>query len=63
MCVAATLANALGIPACAAASADREAESTKCVGRSEAGLAAHSPGRRHCSNIYSFITNVVKLRK
>jgi hypothetical protein len=38
MCVAAALAKAIGI----------EAESTKRAGRSEAGLAANSPGRRHC---------------
>jgi hypothetical protein len=43
MCAAAGLAKAIGIPAYAAASADREAESTKCVGRSEAGLVANSP--------------------
>lgn len=40
MCVAAALANAIGI----------EAKSPKCVGRSEAGLVANSPGRRHCQN-------------
>lgn len=40
MGVDAVLANAIGI----------EAESTKCVGSSEAGLAADSPGRRHCLN-------------
>jgi hypothetical protein len=44
MCVAAALAKAIGIPACAAASADREAESTKRVSRSEARLVANSPG-------------------
>jgi hypothetical protein len=38
MCVAAALAKAIGI----------EAESPKRVRRSEAGLGANSPGRRHC---------------
>lgn len=43
MCVAAALANAIGI----------EAESTKCAGRSKAGLVANSPGRRHCQPLMS----------
>jgi len=38
MCVAAALANAIGI----------ETESSKCEGNSQAGLGADSPGRRHC---------------
>lgn len=40
MCVAAALGKAIGI----------EAESTKCGSRREAGLAANSPGYRHCKN-------------
>jgi len=47
MCVAAVLANAIGIPACVLTPAGREAKSPKCVGRSEAGLEVDSPGRRH----------------
>lgn len=42
---------AIGIPACVPTSAGREAKSRKCNGRSEAGLVANSPGRRHCHNL------------
>lgn len=45
MCVAAGLAKAIGI----------EAESTKRVGRSEAGLVVDSPCRRHCRYLHVFV--------
>jgi len=54
MCVAAVLANAIGIPACVLTPAGREAKSPKCVGRSEAGLEVDSPGRRHCQKKDAF---------
>jgi len=44
MCVAAVLANAIGI----------ETKSPKCVGRSEGGLEVDSPGRRHCQKKDAF---------
>ena len=34
---------------CAGDAIGIEAKSTKCVGRSDAGLVANSPGRRHCN--------------
>ena len=52
MCVAVAQGNAIGIPACAVASAGREAESPKCVRGNDAGLAANSPGRRHCQELF-----------
>jgi hypothetical protein len=56
MCVAAVLANAIGI----------EAKSPKCVSGSEAGLAADSPCRRHCQIskfvlIWAFLTRLVEV--